>query len=84
MKNNIKNLTSGKEKLVKYAVIQASISKNIDNEILNIDNIYCDKHHIFDSEDLADQFCDHANKIISRLFFMVIYGYLLIFVNLYK
>ena len=62
MKNNIKDLTSGKEKLVKYAVIQVSISKNIDNEVLNIDNIFCDKHHIFDSEDLADQFCDHANK----------------------
>jgi|TARA_R100000005_G_C4807534_1_gene95759 hypothetical protein len=62
MLNKIKNLTSGKEKLVKYAVIQVSVSKNKDNDILNIDNIFCDKHHIFDSEDLADQFCDHANK----------------------
>ena len=60
--NKIKHLTSGKEKLVKYAVIQVSVSKNKDNDILNIDNIFCDKHHIFDSEDLADQFCDHANK----------------------
>jgi hypothetical protein len=62
MKNNIKNLTSGNEKLVKFAVIQVSISQNIDNEVLNIDNIFCDKKHIFDDEKLADQFCDHANK----------------------
>ena len=34
MKNNIKDLTSGKEKLVKYAVIQVSISKNIDSKII--------------------------------------------------
>jgi len=62
MKNNIKNLTSGNEKLVKFAAIQVSISQNIDNEVLNIDNIFCDKKHIFDDEKLADQFCDHANK----------------------
>jgi len=62
MKNNIKNLTSGNEKLGKFAVIQVSISQNIDNEVLNIDNIFCDKKHIFDDEKLADQFCDHANK----------------------
>jgi len=62
MNSNIKNLTSGKEKLVKYAVIQIDVSKNIDNEILDIKNIYVDKNNIFDSEDLADQFCDHANK----------------------
>jgi len=62
MLNKIKNLTSGKEKLVKYAVIQVSVSQNIDNEILDIKNIFCDKKHIFDDETLADQFCDHANK----------------------
>mgnify|MGYP003113066152 FL=1 len=62
MLNKVKNLASSKEKLVKYAVIQVSISKNIDNEISNINNIYCDKNNIFDSEDLADKFCDHANK----------------------
>ena len=62
MVNNIKNLASGKEKLVKYAVIQIDISKNTDNEILDIKNIYIDKNNIFDSEDLADQFCDHINN----------------------
>ena len=58
----ISNLTRGNEKLVKYAVLQISVSENIDNEILNIKKIYCDKTHIFDDETLADQFCDHANK----------------------
>ena len=60
MKNNIKNLTSSNEKLVKYAVVQVSIRDN--DDILGIDNIFCDKKHIFDDEKLADQFCDHANK----------------------
>jgi hypothetical protein len=60
MKNNIKNLTSSNEKLVKYAVVQVSIRDN--DDILDIDNIFCDKKHIFDDEKLADQFCDHANK----------------------
>jgi hypothetical protein len=59
MKNNVKNLTSSNEKLVKYAVVQVSIR---DNDILDIDNIFCDKKHIFADESLADQFCDHANK----------------------
>tara|TARA_R100001129_G_C5243325_1_gene226170 strand:+ start:226 stop:462 length:237 start_codon:yes stop_codon:yes gene_type:complete len=58
----ISNLTSGKEKLVKYAVLQISVAENIDNEILDIKNIFCDKTHIFNDETLADQFCDHANK----------------------
>ena len=62
MKSNLKNLASSKEKLVKYAVIQVSVSKNIDNEITNIINIYCDKNNIFDDEFLAYQFCNHANK----------------------
>lgn len=60
MKNNIKNLASGKEKLVKFAVIQVSVKDN--DDILDIDNIFCDKKHIFNDEKLADQFCDHANK----------------------
>jgi len=60
MKNNIKNLTSSNEKLVKYAVVQVLIRDN--DDILDIDNIFCDKKHIFDDEKLADQFCDHANK----------------------
>ena len=60
--NTIKNLSSSNEKLVYYAVIQVSLSKNKDNEVLNIDNIFCDKKHIFIDESLADQFCDHANK----------------------
>jgi hypothetical protein len=60
MKNNIKNLASSNEKLVKYAVVQVSIRDN--DDILDIDNIFCDKKHIFDDEKLADQFCDHANK----------------------
>jgi len=55
--NLIKNLASGNEKLVKYAVVQVSIKDNLD-----IDNIFCDKKHIFYDEKLADQFCDHANK----------------------
>tara|TARA_R110000824_G_scaffold90341_1_gene220749 strand:- start:198 stop:437 length:240 start_codon:yes stop_codon:yes gene_type:complete len=60
MINNIKNLTSSSEKLVKYAVVQVSIRDN--DDILDIDNIFCDKKHIFNDEKLADQFCDHANK----------------------
>ena len=59
---NVKNLSSCKEKLVYYAVIQVSLSKNKDNEVLTIDNIFCDKKHIFTDESLADKFCDHANK----------------------
>ena len=62
MLNKVENLASSKEKLVKYAVIQIDVSKNIDNEILDIKNIYVDKNNIFDSEYLADRFCDHANK----------------------
>lgn len=62
MNINIKNLPDSKEKSVYYAVIQVSLSKNKDNEVLNIDNIFCDKHHIFINESLADKFCDHANK----------------------
>ena len=60
MLNKIKNLTSGKEKLVKYAVLQVSIKNN--DDILEVENIFCDKKHIFNDETLADQFCDHANK----------------------
>lgn len=62
MKNNIKNLTSGKEKLVKYAVMQVEIT---DNEVYNrsfITNIFCDKHNIFDNEQSAQAFCDHTNN----------------------
>ena len=62
MNSNIKNLPNSKEKLVYYAVIQVSVSKTKDNDILYIDNIFCDKHHIFINESLADKFCDHANK----------------------
>tara|TARA_Y100001938_G_C7782983_1_gene278831 strand:- start:174 stop:413 length:240 start_codon:yes stop_codon:yes gene_type:complete len=62
MLDKIKNLSSCKEKLVYYAVIQVSVSKTKDNDILYIDNIFCDKHHIFIDESLADKFCDHANK----------------------
>jgi hypothetical protein len=58
--NLIKNLASGNEKLVKYAVVQVVIRDN--DNILDIDNIFCDKKHIFNDEKLADQFCDHANK----------------------
>ena len=50
MLNKIKNLTSSKEKLVKYAVVQVSVRDN--------DNIL----DIFNDEKLANQFCDHANK----------------------
>ena len=62
MNSNIKNLPNSKEKLVYYAVIQVSVSKTKDNDILYIDNIFCDKHHIFINESLADKFCDHAIK----------------------
>ena len=62
MLDKIKNLTSCKEKLVYYAVIQVSLLKNKDNEVLNIDNIFCNEKHIFTDESLADKFCDHANK----------------------
>ena len=56
----ISNLTRGNEKLVKYAVLQVSIKDN--DDILEAENIFCDKKHIFNDETLADQFCDHANK----------------------
>lgn len=58
--SNISNLTSGKEKLVKYAVLRIDYSTN--NDLFRINSIDCNKKHIFDSEELADQFCDHANK----------------------
>ena len=56
----ISNLTRGNDKLVKYAVLQVSIKDN--DDILEVENIFCDKKHIFNDETLADQFCDHANK----------------------
>jgi hypothetical protein len=61
------NLIGGIEKptkhkeIVKYAVFQVLISENADNN-LDIKNIFVSKDHIFDREDLADQFCDHANN----------------------
>ena len=64
--DNIKNLAASNdkaEKVVKYAVIKLSISQNIDDEISDIKYIFAsDQNNIFDSEGLAEQFCDHANN----------------------
>ncbi len=58
--SNISNLSSCNEKLVKYAVLRIDYSARSD--LFRINSIDCNKKHIFDSEELADQFCDHANK----------------------
>ena len=57
---NISNLARGNEKLVKYVVLRIDYSTN--DDLFRINSIDCNKKHIFDSEELADQFCDHANK----------------------
>jgi|TARA_X000001388_G_C2224249_1_gene120522 hypothetical protein len=64
MENIKKILKGGKEKPLKqYAVIQISTVKDKESgKVTATKHIFCDDKHIFIDKDLADKFCDHANK----------------------